>query len=188
MCVTSVLAFVLYIGIVLYFYSLGTALAPNLVLSLFLALALSTLSSCAPFNIPRDLGIAITPFLFRYRVLLRLLLLLYLLLLLLLRLLPHLLLVKVFEMDAEVEEMTRDRRNNILIHGLPVQEGLPNETPISTSQIDKFPNFTRSVSFLVARRVHGVSGEHHGGHREDEAGSSQGDHARQHLQAHAHQV
>ena len=26
-------------------------------------------------------------------------------------------------MDAEVEEMTRDRRNNILIHGLPVQEG-----------------------------------------------------------------
>lgn len=24
-------------------------------------------------------------------------------------------------MDAEVEEMTRDRRNNILIHGLPVQ-------------------------------------------------------------------
>lgn len=30
---------------------------------------------------------------------------------------------KVFEMDAEVEEMTRDRRNNILIHGLPVQEG-----------------------------------------------------------------
>ena len=32
--------------------------------------------------------------------------------------------LKVFEMDAEVEEMTRDRRNNILIHGLPVQEGL----------------------------------------------------------------
>ena len=30
---------------------------------------------------------------------------------------------KVFEMDAEVEEMTRDRRNNILVHGLPVQEG-----------------------------------------------------------------
>ena len=29
--------------------------------------------------------------------------------------------VQVFEMDAEVEEMTRDRRNNILIHGLPVQ-------------------------------------------------------------------
>ena len=28
---------------------------------------------------------------------------------------------KVFEMDAEVEEMTRDRRNNILVHGLPVQ-------------------------------------------------------------------
>ena len=28
---------------------------------------------------------------------------------------------QVFEMDAEVEEMTRDRRNNILIHGLPVQ-------------------------------------------------------------------
>ena len=28
---------------------------------------------------------------------------------------------KVFEMVAEVEEMTRDRRNNILIHGLPVQ-------------------------------------------------------------------
>ena len=26
-------------------------------------------------------------------------------------------------MDAEVEEMTRDRRNNILIHGLPVQVG-----------------------------------------------------------------
>ena len=24
-------------------------------------------------------------------------------------------------MDAEVEEMTRDRRNNILVHGLPVQ-------------------------------------------------------------------
>ena len=30
---------------------------------------------------------------------------------------------QVFEMDAEVEEMTRDRRNNILIHGLPVQDG-----------------------------------------------------------------
>ena len=30
---------------------------------------------------------------------------------------------QVFEMDAEVEEMTRDRRNNILLHGLPVQEG-----------------------------------------------------------------
>ena len=30
---------------------------------------------------------------------------------------------QVFEMDAEVEEMTRDRRNNILIHGLPVQVG-----------------------------------------------------------------
>ena len=26
-------------------------------------------------------------------------------------------------MDAEVEEMTRDRRNNILVHGLPVQDG-----------------------------------------------------------------
>ena len=26
-------------------------------------------------------------------------------------------------MDAEVEEMTRDRRDNILIHGLPVQVG-----------------------------------------------------------------
>ena len=29
-------------------------------------------------------------------------------------------------MDAEVEEMTRDRRNNILIHGLPVQVGQHN--------------------------------------------------------------
>ena len=44
--------------------------------------------------------------------------------------------VKVFEMDAEVEEMTRDRRNNILIHGLPVQEGVlasPSSPPHSSS-------------------------------------------------------
>ena len=31
-------------------------------------------------------------------------------------------------MDAEVEEMTRDRRNNILIHGLPVQVRDSNNT------------------------------------------------------------
>ena len=30
-------------------------------------------------------------------------------------------------MDAEVEEMTRDRRNNILVHGLPVQVGAQTE-------------------------------------------------------------
>ena len=30
-------------------------------------------------------------------------------------------------MDAEVEEMTRDRRNNILVHGLPVQVGAETE-------------------------------------------------------------
>ena len=41
--------------------------------------------------------------------------------------------LKVFEMDAEVEEMTRDRRNNILIHGLPVQEGAPSSS-LLTSQ------------------------------------------------------
>ena len=35
--------------------------------------------------------------------------------------------VQVFEMDAEVEEMTRDRRNNILVHGLPVQVGAETE-------------------------------------------------------------
>jgi hypothetical protein len=29
--------------------------------------------------------------------------------------------VKVGSMKAEVEEMTRDRRNNILLHGLPYQ-------------------------------------------------------------------
>ena len=29
--------------------------------------------------------------------------------------------VKVGNMKAEVEEMTRDRRNNILLHGLPFQ-------------------------------------------------------------------
>ena len=36
--------------------------------------------------------------------------------------------LKVFEMDAEVEEMTRDRRNNILVHGLPVQVGAQTNT------------------------------------------------------------
>ena len=62
LCVTSVLAFVLDIGLVLYFYSLGHTLAPNLVI--FLALALSTSSSCVPFDLPHDLGIAIAPFVF----------------------------------------------------------------------------------------------------------------------------
>jgi hypothetical protein len=33
--------------------------------------------------------------------------------------------VKVGNMKAEVEEMTRDRRNNILLHGLPYQVNPP---------------------------------------------------------------
>ena len=57
-------------------------------------------------------------------------------------------------MDAEVEEMTRDRRNNILIHGLPVQVRTrlsPGDIRITLtfSLIVKYNKELRLMSFLL---------------------------------------
>ena len=51
---------------------------------------------------------------------------------------------QVFEMDAEVEEMTRDRRNNILIHGLPVQ--VREKITALYTKIVKIANFIKCLT------------------------------------------
>ena len=59
---------------------------------------------------------------------------------------------------------------------------------ILNTNTSSFPHLYNIILQTAGGREHGVPGQHHRGHCAHEAGHPQGDHARQHLQTHAHQV